>query len=200
MYFHKLNSYLLRVATPRSIIITFLSSHLTLVTMMTFTLPKINAQLGDKAFDLQTFGYSSEKAKTLLGNLNQETINFYLYPQLLFLDILYPALLGTFLSLLTIRLSSINNHKPSNINNLLFSIPFITMSFDYLENICIIQMITSPITTTDWLINISSTLTFLKSVSTMSSWLIITALFLKWVIKKDFGIKIGEDNTLSKLN
>lgn len=81
----------------------FLISHAILLLMLLITFPQINDKLGTEAFDLRTFGYSIEEAKMMLQNLDQITINFYLFPQLFLLDILYPILLALFLSTLIIE-------------------------------------------------------------------------------------------------
>ena len=60
--------------------------------MMLFTFPVINHQIGTKAFDLQTFGYSVSIAESIVNNLNDQTTQIYLFPQLTFFDLLYPFL------------------------------------------------------------------------------------------------------------
>ncbi len=56
--------------------------------MMTFTFPAINNQIGTKAFDLQSFGYSFTEAEAILVNLNSQTTDLYVFPQLTALDLL----------------------------------------------------------------------------------------------------------------
>ena len=68
-----------------------------------------------QAFDLKTFGYSQEEATLMIQNLDKSTIDFYIFPQLLLLDILYPILLALFLSTLIIRLSNLILLSPNHI-------------------------------------------------------------------------------------
>ena len=104
-----------RMSSKSGIIILFLLAHLVLFLMMVFTFPRINAQIGTQAFDLKTFGYSQEEATLMIQNLDQLTIDFYIFPQLLLLDILYPILLALFLSTLIIRLSNLILVNPNRI-------------------------------------------------------------------------------------
>ena len=109
--YRKLN----RMSSKSAIIILFLLAHLVLFLMMVFTFPRINTQIGTQAFDLKTFGYSQEEATLMIQNLDQSTIDFYIFPQLLLLDILYPILLALFLSTLIIRLSNLILVNPNRI-------------------------------------------------------------------------------------
>lgn len=84
------------MASKSGIVALFLLAHAVLLCMMLFTFPRINAKLGAQAFDLQTMGYSHSEAITMLQNLDQSTIDFYLFPQLFLLDILYPFYLRSF--------------------------------------------------------------------------------------------------------
>jgi len=119
-----------RMSSKTGIIILFLLAHLVLFLMMVFTFPRINAQFGTQAFDLKTFGYSQEEATLMIQNLDQSTIDFYIFPQLLLLDILYPILLALFLSTLIIRLSNLIGLSPNRIYSNLF-IVFIQIYSSY---------------------------------------------------------------------
>ena len=78
---------------------------------MLFTFPIINAQIGGAAFDIRTLGYSVSEARTILDNLNDQTIELYLFPQLTLLDLIYPALLALFLSSFLFRLFKLTKSK-----------------------------------------------------------------------------------------
>lgn len=146
--------------------------------MLLFTFPVINKQIGTKAFDLQTFGYSVSKAESIVRNLNDQTAQIYLFPQLTFLDLLYPFLLALFLSSVLFRL--VNKNTKYRLG--LLSIPFLAMTFDYLENICVILMISKTLEISESLVLISSSFTVLKGVLTSISWLVILAYILKWLV------------------
>lgn len=145
---------------------------------MLFTFPVINNQIGTKAFDLQPFGYSVSVAKSIVNNLNDYTTQIYLFPQLTFLDVLYPFLLALFLSSLLWRLV----HRNTPLGKGLLIIPFLAMTFDYLENACIILMISKSVTISKSIVLISSLFTVLKSVLTSISWLAILMYSAKWFI------------------
>jgi hypothetical protein len=152
--------------------------------MMAFTFPRINAQFGTQAFDLKPMGYSLEEATLMLQNLDQSTIDFYVFPQLLLLDILYPILLALFLSTLIIRLSNLIFVSPNHIYSNLFMLPFIAMLIDYLENIMILVMITNPAEVSSGVIKATSIFTQMKGVFTTISWVVILILFVIWLNKK----------------
>ena len=171
-------SLLQKTSSVKNICILFVLSHLVLLSMMLFTFPVINHQIGTKAFDLHTFGYSVSLAESIVNNLNDQTTQFYLFPQLTFLDLLYPFLLALFLSSLLSRF--VNRNSP--LGRVLLIIPFLAMTFDYLENICVILMISKSINTSQSIVLISSSFTILKSILTSTAWLIILIYSTKWLI------------------
>jgi hypothetical protein len=151
---------------------------------MLFTFPRINAKFGTKAFDLKPFGYSESEATMMLQNLDQSTIDLYLFPQLFLFDILYPVLLALFLSTLIIRLSNLIKINQHHIFSYLFILPFIAMFSDYIENILISLMITNPTAELSVVIKTASIFTLMKGVFTTLSWLVILTLLLSWLINK----------------
>lgn len=161
----------------------FIISHSILLLMITYTFPIINNQINTKAFDLQSFGYSFSQAKTIVNNLNEYTTNLYVYPQLTFLDVLYPILLALFLSSFLYRLKTITSSK---IHFFLLIFPFIAMFCDYLENGCILLMVTKTIELTKSFVYISSSFTILKSSFTTITWISIMYYSYKWLRNKFF--------------
>ena len=178
--YNKLN----QISSKSAILILFLLAHFVLFLMMAFTFPRINAQFGTQAFDLKPMGYSQEKATLMLHNLDQSTTDFYIFPQLLLLDNLYPILLAFFLSTLIIRLSKLIWVSPNRIYSNLFILPFIAMFIDYLENTMILVMITNPSVVPSGVINAASIFTQLKGAFTTISWVVILILFVIWLNKK----------------
>lgn len=173
-----------RLATKKGIIVLFILSHIVLLSMMIFTFPRINEKFGTQAFDLKTFGYSRSEATMMLQNLDQSTIDFYLFPQLFFLDILYPILLALFLSTLIIRLVNLSKINQNYFFSNLYVLPFIAMSADYFENIMISVMITNPTNVSSGVIETASILTLMKGGFTTLSWLVILILLVIWLINK----------------
>jgi hypothetical protein len=184
MKFKKIHNKLERCASKSGLIGLFLLSHSVLLSMMLFTFPRINAKLGTQAFDLKTFGYSQAEATMMLRNLDQSTIDFYLFPQLFLLDILYPILLALFLSATIIRLSNLIKLSQDHVFSNVFMLPFIAMFIDYFENIMISLMITNPINLSSGVIKTASIFTGMKSGFTILSWLVILTLLIMWIISK----------------
>lgn len=186
----KLSTKLNQISSTKGVIALFLMAHIVLLLMMTLTFPPINAQIETQAFDLQTFGYSLEDAAMILQNLNQDTKELYIFPQLLLLDILYPFLLALFLSVLMIRLWNLTYLSPKFLSYL-FLIPFIAMFFDYFENTLIILMITESVELASGIVSIASMCTLLKGIMTTVSWIVILVLFVIWGKNKFFYIKVS---------
>ncbi len=184
MIFRKIHNKLERMASKKGITILFLLSHTVLLLMMLFTFPRINTKFGTQAFDLKTFGYSQSEATIMLRNLDQSTIDLYLFPQLFLLDVLYPILLALFLSTLIIRLSNLIKVNQNHVFSSLFILPFIAMFIDYFENIMISLMITNPTNVSPEVIKTASHFTQMKGGFTTLSWLVILILLGIWLINK----------------
>ncbi len=184
MIFRKIHNKLERMASKTGITALFLLSHTVLLLMMLFTFPRINAKFSTQAFDLKTFGYSQSEATMMLRNLDQSTIDFYLFPQLFLLDILYPILLALFLSTLIIRLSNLIKINQNHVFSNLFMLPFIAMFVDYFENIMISLMITNPTNVSSGVVKTASIFTQMKGGFTTLSWLVILILLVFWLIYK----------------
>ena len=181
MILKKIYKRLERLASKSGIIVLFLLSHSVFLCMMLFTFPRINAKLGTQAFDMKTFGYSHSEAIAMLQNLDQSTIDFYLFPQLFLLDILYPILLALFLSTVIIRLSNLIKISPNHIFSNLYVLPFIAMFFDYLENSMISLMITNGADVSSGIIMSSNIFTLTKGIFTTLSWVTILILLVVWL-------------------
>ena len=177
------NSVLQTTSSLKSVCILFVTSHLVILLMMVFTFPVINNQIGMKAFDLQTFGYSVAMAESIVNNLNAQTTDLYLFPQLMLLDVLYPFLLALFLSSFLFRLFLITKTK-NKANMVVLLVPFLGMGFDYLENICIIVMISKSIAPSESFVGLSSSFTVLKGILTSMAWFTIVIYAFKWLLLK----------------
>lgn len=169
---------------PWTIALLFILAHLVLAVMMLFTFPIINKQIGTQAFDLQTFGYSSDLAFQILSKLDASTIQWYLFPQLFLLDIIYPFLLATALSALLRRLYQLIKGKSTQFLSLISLLPFVAMVCDYTENLHIAYMITHIDSVREGVIASASLFTILKSLFTTISWVLILVLGLQWIISK----------------
>ena len=174
-------SLLQKTSSVKRVSILFIASHLVILSMMLFTFPVINNQIGTKAFDMQSFGYSVSTAESIVNNLNTQTTDLYLFPQLTLLDVLYPFLLALFLSSFIFRLFLITKTK-NKANSILLIVPFLAMGFDYLENTCIILMISKSIEISESFVLLSSSFTVLKGTLTSIAWLTILMYSIKWLI------------------
>jgi len=179
----KFNTFLLSSSSTISLWVLFLTTHVVLAIMLGYTFPILNNTAGGKVFDLRTFGYSLEEAQTILGNLDQQAIDLYIFPQLLVLDVLYPILLALFLSSLLFRLTRSIKFR-SRLLPLLLLLPFLAMVFDYLENACILLMITETLEPSAWGVSLSSFFTLSKSILTSVAWISILVCGIQWIRTK----------------
>lgn len=184
MFLNNFYNLLTRYASPKMILLWFISAHVVLLCMMLFTFPEINTQLGAPAFDLRPLGYSVSEANQLLQQLDVATVRLYLFPQLFLLDVLYPLLLALFLSTLMVRLSHLAGKQNTLLVRMGITLPYFAMVFDYSENLLIARMITDPSNVSSGLIKTASTFTVLKGISTTLCWIavmIMTGMLLvKW--------------------
>lgn len=193
------NSVLQKTSSLKNVCILFVASHVVIISMLIFTFPIIHNQIGMKVFDMQTFGYSVSMAESIVNNLDAPTTKLYLFPQLTFLDVLYPFLLALFLSSFILRLLTITKSN-NKLKNVLLIIPFLAMGFDYLENACIILMISKSIKVTESLALTSSSFTVLKGLLTSLAWLTILIYTLKWFLLRTKAKKIKHPPETSKLD
>jgi len=192
-------SLLQKTSSVKRVCILFIASHLVILSMMLFTFPVINNQIGTKAFDMQSFGYSVSTAESIVNNLNTQTTDLYLFPQLTLLDVLYPFLLALFLSSFIFRLFLIAKIK-NKANSILLIVPFLAMGFDYLENTCIILMISKSIEMSESFVLLSSSFTVLKGTLTSIAWLTILMYSIKWLILRINKKKYKQPLTKPKLH
>lgn len=173
-------SFIQKTSSVKRICILFCASHLIFLLMMLFTFPAINNQIGTKAFDLQTFGYSVSIAESIVNKLDTQTTQLYLFPQLIVLDLFYPFLLALFLSSLLFRFTNIKK----KLGLLIVIIPFLAMIFDYLENICVILLITKTLEVSESFVYMSSSFTVLKAILTSIAWTAILVYAIRWLMLK----------------
>ncbi len=168
-----------RLSGKKTVIILGISAHVVLFSMMVITFPVINEAIGGPAFDLRTFGYTFQEANEIIHNLDAFVRSMYIFPQILMLDVLYPALLALFLASLLNRLFKLNNAR-DQIKYLLFA-PFIGMLFDYAENAMVLVMITENLELSNGVVQVSSLFTQMKGWFTIIAWIGILWQGIIWV-------------------
>jgi hypothetical protein len=148
------------------------------LTMVLSTLPAVGRFAPGKVlFDLSFAGYSYEYAVSLLEALGPDGRSMYLYRQLP-LDFIFPGLFAISSPLLLTWVFS-KSYAPGSRIFYFCVIPFLGGIFDYLENICIIQMLRSYPAVPHGLVNVSSTFTILKSVFTTVYFVLLLAGIIK---------------------
>jgi hypothetical protein len=99
---------------------------------------KINSLSGNKigVIDL-TFGFDVQKTLGMVAAYSAEARSFYARTELT-TDILYPIVYAFFFGIILTLLFKNKTYAPSPWINIL---PFISLVFDYLENICIVTLL-----------------------------------------------------------
>jgi len=122
------------------------------------SIPAIVSTGGEQIFDMSPSGYSYEYAVAFIHGLSNDSLNMYLKGQLI-LDLFYPLFIGSFglLAMLTLA-------RRDSIEKYFVLLPLIAISFDYLENYFVFNMLTHPNELTLRLVTVASNVTILKSI------------------------------------
>ena len=174
----KLLSILQKVSTGKVVLAFFIPAIIIYFIMLLYTIPQVTEYApGMKLFDLSPTGYSIEYANELLTALGSDGRGMYLYRQLP-LDFVYPGLFAISCSLLLSWLFLKSQNKSSKIFYFCF-VPVVAGLFDYLENICFIQLLTSYPKISDISVSLASTMTIVKSGLTT---VFFVLLIIGWVL------------------
>lgn len=158
----KVITFIQKAATGKMVLYFLVPAMIVYSLMLIYTIPQVEQHAqGMKLFDLSPSGYSYEYALELLGVLGTSGRSIYLYHQLP-MDFIYPGLFAVSCCLLLSWLFSKSLKSRSKIFYLCL-IPVAAGFFDYLENLCIIHMLTSYPNVTESQVVLSSILTILKS-------------------------------------
>lgn len=101
---------------------------------------KINSLSGNKngVIDL-TFGFNVEKTLSMVAAYSAEARSYYARTELT-TDLIYPIVYAFFFGIILTLLFKNKTYSPSPWINIL---PFISLVFDYLENVCIVTLLNS---------------------------------------------------------
>jgi hypothetical protein len=162
---HNFVKYIQQAATGKKVLSLLVPAMVVYALMLVYTIPQVeHYSAGMKLFDLSPFGYSYQYAIELLSALGSTGRATYLYRQLP-LDFVYPGLFPVSFCLLQSWLFA----KILRADSKMFSICLVPLTaglFDYLENICIVFMLTSFPNVSEMLVAFASTFTIAKSTFT----------------------------------
>ena len=158
----KLLSFIQSVSTGKVVLALFIPAMIVYFIMLLYTVPQVAEYApGMNLFDLSPVGYSFEYANELLGVLGVDGRGAYLYKQLP-LDFIYPGLFALSCGLLLSWLFLKSQNESSKIFYFCF-VPMAAGLFDYLENICIIHLLTSYPNISGISVSLASAMTIIKS-------------------------------------
>lgn len=180
----RLVSYIQKVASGKMVLGFFIPAMAVYSLMLLNTIPQVEQYApGMKLFDLSPSGYSHHDALELLATLGVQGRDIYLYRQIP-LDLVYPGVFAVSCCLLLAWLFGKSLSPESGMFYLCF-IPLAAGLFDYLENICIVQMLLAYPDVTGPTVATASTFTILKSVFTSAFFLLlIVGAVLFWKKKR----------------
>jgi len=162
---HNFVKYIQQAATGERVLCFLVPTMVVYALMLLYTIPQVeHYSAGMKLFDLSPFGYSYQYAIELLSALGSTGRAAYLYRQLP-LDFVYPGLFAVSFCLLQSWLFAKGLPPDSKIFYLCL-VPLIAGLFDYLENICIVLMLTSFPNIPEMLVASASVFTIVKSMFT----------------------------------
>ena len=147
------------------------------LTMLTVTLPHLEAVSGHVPFDMRPAGYGPEEARALLTALGREGRSYYVTRQIL-LDTFYPALLALTLANLFRLLGS--HGVQGRLAGAGIVVSWMAAGFDYAENAGIYAMLSLWDTLPDGLVYLTAVASVSKSACTS---LALVGLAGLWVSK-----------------
>ena len=182
-------------ASGKNVLMLFVVTMAVYLLMLLVTIPRVQGYAPDTAlFDLSPTGYTHSQALTLLESLSHAGREAYLFPQLA-LDFVYPGLFAICYSLTLFWVYSKRVQPNSKLWYLAF-LPALGGLFDYVENILIIQMITTFPDVAEGLVSASSGFTLLKSAFSTASFLLLGLGFV--LLLKSHLVTIPREETQSR--
>ncbi len=170
---HNLVRYIQQAATGKRVLSFLVPAMVVYGMMLLYTIPQVEQySAGMKLFDLSPSGYSYQYAIELLSALGSTGRATYLYRQLP-LDFVYPGLFAVSFCLLQSWLFAKSLLPDSKIFYACL-VPLTAGLFDYLENICIVFMLTSFPNVPEMLVAFASAFTIVKSTITTACFVFLT--------------------------
>lgn len=150
------------VSNGKTVLILFILTNLVYGTILGYSIPLVLSFAPESTlFDMSPTGYSYAQAIELLQSLGLEGRNAYLTVQMP-LDFVYPAMFAVSYALLITWILKQYLPRESRLFLLAF-IPVLAGSFDYLENVSIIAMLSGFPDVSEILVTSASSFTIAKS-------------------------------------
>lgn len=154
-----------KTISGKSILLLFVGTNIVYAAMLLVTIPLVMAFAdGMKLLDMLPTGYESEYVNLLFDTLGEEGRHAYLTRQLP-IDMIYPGLFAFSYSLIMVYFLSKLDRFKGWIVNLAF-LPIVAGMADYLENAGIITMLLKYPNQTSWMVELTSTFSVVKAMST----------------------------------
>ena len=158
----KVISFLQHVSNGKVVLIIFILTNLVYGLILGYSIPLVLSFAPEAMlFDMSPTGYSYAQAMELLRSLGVEGRSAYLTVQIP-IDLVYPAMFAASYALLITWVLKKFRSKESKLFSLAF-IPMLAGIFDYLENFCIIAMLTVFPEVPESLVTSASIFTIAKS-------------------------------------
>ena len=169
----------------KKVLLFFIITNIVYAIMLTITIPEVmNFSNGMKILDMIPTGYDPDYVNSLLVTLGAKGRNAYLFHQIP-VDMIYPFLFAISSCLILAYFINKLNKSDGALFYLCF-IPLFSGFSDYCENIGIISMLNNFPESSSLLIRATSGFSVMKSVSTISYFIILTILLIVFGVNKLF--------------
>lgn len=154
-----------KTISGKSILLLFVATNIVYAVMLLVTIPQVMVFAdGMKLLDMLPFGYEAQYVQLLFEELGEDGRNAYLTRQLP-LDMIYPGLFAISNSLIMVYFLSKMGKFNGWVVNLAF-VPVVVGLADYAENAGIITMLLNYPNQTDTMVELTSTFSVVKAMST----------------------------------
>jgi hypothetical protein len=175
-----MKNLLIRNLSGKTVLISLILANIIYGIMLGITIPAVlKYSQGKQIFDLLPLGYTPKYAHQLLDVLGEKGRNAYLYQQIPF-DLIYPFLFGlSYCLLLAYILKKINRLDSGLYGACLF--PIVGGLSDYLENFCVIGLLTQYPHFSDALVWSAAFFSVIKSLFTGLYFLVLIYTLGIWI-------------------
>ena len=184
-----MNQLIKRNLNGKSVLLLFVLTNILYAVMLTVTIPKVMGLSGGmKIMDMLPTGYSPEYVNALLKALGEKGRSIYLFEQLP-VDLVYPFLFAVSWCLVLACILNKLGKLDGKLIYLCF-IPVFAGVFDYCENIGIISILNRYPANSDFLSQITSVFSVVKSLCTTTYFVVLMICLIVLGIKKLEGLLI----------
>jgi hypothetical protein len=189
---HTMRDFIKRNIQGKKVLLLFIATNIIYVFMLTVTIPKVMSFAnGMKLLDMMPTGYTPEYVNSLLSKLGEMGRHAYLFNQLP-VDMIYPGMVAINYCLVIAYFLNKIGKLESNLFYLCL-LPIFSGLFDYCENLGIINILRSYPENSDFLSQVTSAFSVLKSISSTVFFTILLIVLVVFGWRKLFKPSSGQN-------